>query len=165
MDFKIDDFPYLYNSDYFDIAWSHQRKGFFTTADGTKYNYKYPENWRSYNNALEIDNSEINVMPNDLFYNLSLCKVDKPWFGRNSKNISQEVISDLLDSQLLERHQGIDVCDAPIITNSIFIYDNQSGFYKRVILEINGQFNYLNSSIHAQMLIEKFGVYCSLHWR
>lgn len=165
MDFNVESLPYLYHSENCDVAWTREFGGFFIDPNGVRYKYKNPDNWLSYGNSLEFEASEIKIKPTDLFHNLGTCKVKKPWFGVKRKLISQDVINELLNGELINLSDGINICDAPITTNSILFYDSNVGFYKQIILSISGQTTHFNSSIKAQSLIDEFGSYNFSSWR
>lgn len=155
IDFKTENLPYLYHSEYCDVAWTHSFGGFFIDANGIKYEYKNPDNWKTLSGNSDLVKAE------DLISNLRVCKVKKPWFGIKPKHLSQEIIDELLKSELTD--YGLQMHDAGTTTNSLFVYDKANEHYKQVILSVYGNNKCLNSSIYAQQLIAEFGEYTYKH--
>lgn len=163
MDFSTDKLPYLYHSEYCDVAWTREFGGFFIAPNGVKYRYKNPDNWKRYSSSIKAKKDELNIKPTDLFHNLGICKVKKPWFGATATPLSLEVINDLLKGKLLNVND-MHVCDAPETINSLYVYDNTSGFYKQVVLSFDGSRTLLNSSLHTQNVIDEFGTHYFSRW-
>lgn len=182
MDFKIENLLYLYNTEYRD-GWTHRPSGYFIDPYGIKYRYKETNDWKSYRdwkksnkrNGLKIEDevreqtsvvAETEIKPQVLFHNLNLCKIRKPlsfWFNKQKGELQQEIVEDLLNSVMVFTSNE-ERSDASETTNSLFIYDDNTGFYRQILLSCNGYCDMQNDSVYSEQLISHFGVYRYRFW-
>lgn len=102
--------------------------------------------------------SKVEIEPEVLFHNLSLCKEKKPfisWFSKNKVIVSAEIIEDLMNSTVAYTSDLV-IHDASITTHLLLVYDVDSGCYKEIILSSTGSRSLQNSSIYAESLVNKF---------
>jgi len=173
--FKIEDLPFIYESEFYSIAWGTEHYGFFIDPQGRKYNYRITKDYRyavtdkwnwfkttdkvdpSDNTAFRYEEHET-ITPDDLFENLLNSVEYKPWFGYKKKTniITEEMIADLLQSPI-EDHGDI-ACDAGSFTNSLYVYDADMDIYKRILLSMDGDIKKVNQSIYTQNIIRSLGI-------
>ncbi|RBQ05846.1 hypothetical protein [Pedobacter miscanthi] len=172
--FKTDCLPFLYQSEFYSIAWGMEHYGFFIDPQGRKCNYRISKDYRygvtdkwnlskttdkvdpSDNTAYEHEEYET-IAPDDLFENLLNSVEYKPWFGYQKKTniITEEMIADLLQSPI-EDHGDI-ALDAGSFTNSLYVYDAEMGIYKRILLSMDGDVKRVNQSIYTHNIIRSLG--------
>jgi|GEM_PF-6878102 len=170
--FRIEDLPFLYQSEFYSIAWGMKHYGFFIDPKGRKYNYRISndyryavtDKWNWFKAVGTVDHSgnivyerEATITPNNLFENLLNSVEYKPWFGYKKKTniITEEMITDLLQSPI-EDHGDI-ACDAGSFTNSLYVYDAEMDIYKRVLLSMDGDIKKINQSMYTHNIIRSLG--------
>lgn len=174
MEFTVHNQPFIYQSEFYSIAWGIKHYGFFIDPQGRKYNYRLSKDYRyaisdkwnlcetidkvapSDNTAYRHEEYET-ITPADLFENLLNSVEYKPWFGYKKKTniITKEMIADLLQSPI-EDHGDI-ACDAGSFTNSLYVYDTEMGIYKRILLSMDGDIKRVNQSIYMRNIIRSIG--------
>lgn len=172
--FNTDDLPFIYQSEFYSIAWGMKHYGFFIDPQGRKYNYRLSKDNRyavndqwnfcettdmvapSDNTAYRHEDHET-ITPDHLFENLMNSVEYKPWFGYKKKNniITEEMIADLLLSPIED--YGDIACDAGSFTNSLYVYDAEMGIYKRILLSMDGDIKRVNQSIYMRNIIRSLG--------
>ncbi len=171
MDFNVESLPYLFHIEFTD-SWTHKSKGVFVDPNGTEYRYKDTGGWKPFyevnetilNDTIDIDaetyfaNIKIVIKPESLFHNLSLCRTKKPftsWFSKNKVVVSDEIIKDLMTSEVVRTSDFI-IHDAPTTTYSLLVYDGVSGSYKEIHLCSTDYRGTKNSSVYTDSLVAKF---------
>lgn len=174
MDFNVESLPYLFHIKFTD-SWTHRSKGVFIDSDGIEYRYEDTNGWKSFYETNEIDFnrtldfeveappsiSEVEIKPEVLFHNLSLCRKNKPsmLLSRIDKlMLSVDVIVDLMNSPMVYTNNEV-VCDAPTITYSLLVYDVVTASYKQTHLQSTGYRNMHNNSIHTERILKKLQKY------
>jgi hypothetical protein len=158
--------PYVYQSDYYSIAWGKQHRGFYILPNGDKYVYEQPTEWKfhtvqPYEEHPATDNvwgfeDNGEVSPENLFLNIKRCTKAfsfRSLFGGIS--LSSEAISSLLKSTVTGR-LGYKT-DQGTLSNSILIFYAKTNCYKRVLLSATGQMELRNSCKYASKLISRGG--------
>jgi len=147
--FSIENTPYLYQSEFYSLAWGRKHYGFYVDPAGITYKYKMPENW----NFIKHDIIESEL----LFQNLELSVVQLPFtkFLRRKIVISDVVIKDLMDSTI-EDH-GMVRNDAGDFPNSLLVYDTTIQKYRRILLNCDGDYKKVNQSKYTNVLISGLG--------
>ena len=170
-----DNLPFLYQSDFYSIAWGMEHYGFFVDPKGQKYNYRLSKdhryevtdkwNWCTPTGTVDpiqstaYEHEEDGVItPADLFENLMNSVEYKPWFGYKKKInvITQEIIADLLQSPIEDYGQV--ACDAGSFTNSLYVYDAEKGIYKGILLSMDGDIKRVNQSSYTNHIIRSLGI-------
>lgn len=168
---NVESLPYLFHIEFTD-SWTHKSKGVFVDPNGTEYRYKDTDGWKSFleaketnlNDTMDIDaetyfaNIKIVIKPELLFHNLSLCRTKKPftsWFSKNKVVVSDEIIKDLMTSEVVRTSDFI-IHDAPTTTYSLLVYDGVSGCYKEIHLSSTHYRGTKNSSVYTDSLVAKF---------
>jgi len=174
MKFTITTLPFIYQSEYYGIAWGIKHYGFFIDPQGRKYNYRISkeyryevtDNWNWFKTRDKValldktahrQERYETITPVDLFENLLNSVEYKPWFGYKKKTnvITEEMIVDLLQSPI-EDHGDIAI-DAGSFTNSLYVYDAEMGIYKRILLSMGGDIKKINQSIYTHNIIRSLG--------
>ncbi|MBB6236910.1 hypothetical protein HDC90_001527 [Pedobacter sp. AK013] len=174
MKFTAGELPFIYQSEFYSIAWGMEHYGFFIDPQGRKYNYRISKDyryavtgkWNWFKTAKTGDPSDDTVYtceeygtitPNNLFENLMNSVEYKPWFGYKKKTniITEEMIADLLQSPI--KDHGDITCDAGSFTNSLYVYDAEMGIYKRILLSMDGDIKKSNQSIYTHNIVKCFG--------
>lgn len=171
MDFNIESLPYLFHIELTD-SWTHRSKGMFVDPKGTEYRYKDKDGWKSFYETNEVDFnatldfevevppaiSKVEIKPEVLFYNLSLCRTKKPlmsWFSKSKVTVSAEIIEDLINSAVAFT-SDLTIHDAPTTTYSLLVYDIENGCYKQILLSSTGNRSMKNSSIYTISMVNRF---------
>lgn len=167
--------PFIYQSEFYSIAWGRKHYGFFIDPQGRKYNYRLSKdnryevtdkwNWCTPTGTVDPMQSTVYehegngaITPAELFENIMNSVEYKPWFGYKKKTnvITEEMIVDLLQSPI-EDHGDI-ACDAGSFTNSLYVYDAEMDIYKRILLSMNGDIKKSNQSIYTNGIIRSLGI-------
>lgn len=172
--FNTDDLPFIYQSEFYSIAWGKVHYGFFIDPQGRKYNYRLSKDYRyavtdkwnwctpsgrvdpMQSTAYRYEENGL-ITPNDLFENIMNSVEYKPWFGFKKKAniITGEIIADLLQSPIED--YGDIACDAGSFTNSLYVYDAEMGIYKRILLSMDGEIKRVNQSVYTHNIIRSLG--------
>ncbi len=174
MEFTVHNQPFIYQSEFYSIAWGMEHYGFFIDPQGRKYKYRISKDyryavtdkWNWFTPTRMVDSSEKTVYesegdgkikPDDLFENLLNSVEYKPWYGYKKKTniITEEMIADLLQSPIED--YGHIACDAGAFTNSLYVYDAEMGIYKRILLSMDGDIKKVNQSIYMHNIIRSLG--------
>lgn len=175
MKFTTETLSFIYQSEFYSIAWGTEHFGFFIDPQGRKYNFRLSKDYRyaisdkwnlckttdkvnpSDNTADEHEEYET-IIPDDLFENLLNSVEYKPWFGYKKKTnvITEHIIADLLKSPVSDYDQM--VCDAGCFSNSLYVYDAEMGIYKRILLSMDGDIKKVNESIYTNGIIRSLGI-------
>ncbi|MFN0290054.1 hypothetical protein [Pedobacter helvus] len=174
MDFNVESLPYLFHIKFTD-SWTHRSKGVFIDSDGIEYRYEDTNGWKSFYETNEIDFnrtldfeveappsiSEVEIKPEVLFHNLSLCRKKKPFMllSRIDKlMLSVEIIEGLMNSPMVYTNNEV-VYDAPTTTYSLLVYDVANACYRQIHLNSTGYRNVQNNSVYTQRILQKFQKY------
>ncbi|CAH0186147.1 MULTISPECIES: hypothetical protein [unclassified Pedobacter] len=166
--------PFIYQSEFYSIAWGTEHYGFFIDPQGRKYNYRLSKDYRyaitdkwkwctptgmvdPMQKTVYEPEEDGEITPAELFENLTNSVEYKPWFGYKKKTniITEEMIADLLQSPI-EDHEDI-ACDAGSFTNSLYVYDAEIDIYKRILLSMDGDIKKINQSIYTYRILSQFG--------
>ncbi|MGM9476501.1 hypothetical protein ACS5PU_08720 [Pedobacter sp. GSP4] len=174
MKFEIKQLPFLYQSDYRNMAWEHEHYGFFIDPKGRKYKYRRSEDYQYQNNSnwnefsvnykfteeyQQFTSSDCGIMSaNDLFENLNNCVEVKPWFKflRRRNPITQIMIDDLMQSKV-KNGVGHGCTDSGILRNYVIVYDQENAIYKRILLSSYGEFRQENESKYTSTILKACG--------
>lgn len=174
MEFTVHNQPFIYQSEFYSIAWGMKHYGFFIDPKGHKYNYRSKDyryavtdkwNWCTPTGTDDAMQSTVYkhekdgaITPNDLFENLLNSVEYKPWFGYKKKTniITEEIIADLLKSSIED--YGQIACDAGCFSNSLYVYDAEMDIYKRILLSMDGDIKKSNQSIFTNGIIRSLGI-------
>lgn len=161
MKFDTNSLPYIYQSEFYSLAWGFECKGFYVDPKGRTFKSKMPEKWHRYKSnsgkhswGYETDGT-ISTM--ELFENLKNSVEDTPVFSflRQTNPITQAMIDDLLKSPIEDYGQVM--CDAGLSSNSLYVYDAESNSYRRILLSCDGDTKKVNTSKYTQSIIAQFG--------
>ncbi len=161
--FTIDNLPFVYQSEYYSLAWGREQKGFYVDPEGRKYKYKMPEKWHRHKTTCERhswgDETDGTISATELFENLGHTIEAKPLFKfmRRTTPITQTMIDDLLISKTIEGY-GHCCTDSGILSNSLFVYDSESDLYRRILLNSYGEMEKVNQSIYANKILQGLGI-------
>ena len=147
--FSIENTPYLYQSEFYSLAWGRKHYGFYIDPVGITYKYKMPENW----NFIKHDIIEAE----QLFQNIELSVVQLQFtkFLRRKIVIPDAIIKDLMGSTI-EDH-GMVRNDAGDFSNSLLVYDSTIQKYRRILLNCDGDYKKINQSKYTDVLISGLG--------
>ncbi|WP_448104610.1 hypothetical protein [Pedobacter panaciterrae] len=160
--FTTQNLPFVYQSEYYSLAWGLEQKGFYVDPEGRTYKYKMPEKWHRYKTntgkhswGFETDGT---ISATELFENLKSSVEDKPLFEflRKTNPITQALIYDLLTSTIEDRGQV--QCDSGNTSNSLFVYDSEIDLYRRILLTCDGDNELVNQSVYTKQIIQGFGI-------
>lgn len=161
---SIENLPYIYQSEYFSLAWGKQHRGFYVLPNGDKYVYNMPDHFNFYEiegnefgNTAWGDETELTIAPELLFENLKISTKQNGWLSlfKSKTLLKADVLKDLLKSKV--KHYGQQMNDAGIKSNSLLIYDTDLRLYKRTLLKADGDRKVVNKYKHTFELINRFG--------
>jgi hypothetical protein len=156
--------PYIYQSEYYSLAWGKKHRGFYVLPNGDKYVYNNPKSFNFYKieggNEFDTawgDETNLTIAPELLFENLEKCTKKQGWlsFFRSKTLLKQQVLNELLKSNVTSYGQIL--CDAGILSNSLLIYDDELQLYKRILLTARGDRKALNQSKYKSDVVWKYG--------
>lgn len=160
--FTTQNLPFIYQSEYYSLAWGLEQKGFYVDPEGTKYKYKMPEKWHRYKTNSERhswgDETDGTISATELFENLGHTIEAKPLFKfmRRTTPITQTMIDDLLTSTIVEGY-GHCCTDSGILSHSLLVYDSEIDHYRRILLNSYGEMERVNQSIYTNEIIHALG--------
>jgi len=155
--------PFIYQSEYYSLAWGLEQKGFYIDPEGRKYKYKMPEKWHRHKTNSERhswgDETDGTISATELFENLKYTVEAKPVFKfmRRTTPITQAMIDDLLTSTIVEGY-GHCCTDSGILSHSLFVYDSEIDLYRRILLNSYGAMEMVNQSIYTNKIIRDLGI-------
>lgn len=148
MEFTVHNQPFIYQSEFYSIAWGVEHYGFFIDSQGRKYTYDNPTDWNWYEAADMIWGHETDgiIAPEALFANLAASKEQKPLFSfmRKPNPFTLEMLSELTKWPIEDYGQMR--CDAGCDSHSVYIYDADYGKYRRILLSCDGDVKMVNQS-------------------
>jgi len=164
--YKVDNLPYLFQSEYYSLAWGMQHRGFYIPPDGTKYSYDMPESWDFHISekanksdapfksvkGIELDGV---IQPEQLFQNLAYSKKQSSLFGRKPLGLSPSTIDEITNAEIRGSSEYQIKCDAGIRTNCLLVYQPELILYKRVLLSADGDYKLRNGCINAKRLVDE----------
>ena len=157
--YSIQNLPFLLNYEDFSLAWSERHEGYFIDLLGNILTYNLPNKWNYYTSAEEYSSdvfwgyeTDGQISPKNLFENLNSLKNTSREYKFLQINI-EEMIKSLCESGFEYSSRA---CDMGIRSYSILIFDNISGFYKRIILKTYGDKRITNKSIYTSELLKCF---------
>lgn len=53
--YTVDSLPYIYQSEFYSLAWGLVHKGFFVDPSGITYKYNMPKDWRFYTSEMQLE--------------------------------------------------------------------------------------------------------------
>lgn len=161
--FTTQNLPFIYQSEYYSLAWGLEQKGFYVGPEGRKYKYKMPEKWHRYKTNSERhswgDETDGTISATELFENLSYTVEAKPLFkfARRTTPITQTMIDDLSTSTIVEGY-GHCCTDSGLLSHSLFVYDSEIDLYRRILLNSYGAMEMVNQSIYTKQIIRNLGI-------
>lgn len=159
--YKVENMPFIFQSEYYSLAWGANHFGYYIAPDGRKYRYNMPEEWNSYScpNKSTVWGYETNgtISPENLFQNLrNSVKVLRLFPSQREKAmITQTMIDDLLASEVKDFGQAY--ADAGIRSNALLVYEQETGLYKRILLRTKGDREMANQSDYALPIVLALG--------
>lgn len=161
--FTTQNLPFIYQSEYYSLAWGREQNGFYIDPEGRKYKYKMPEKWHRHKTNSERhswgDEADGTISATELFENLGHTIEAKPLFKfmQRTTPITQTIIDDLLTSTIVEGY-GHCCTDSGILSHSLLVYDSESDFYRRILLNSYGMMEKVNQSIYTYKIIRDLGI-------
>lgn len=153
--------PYIYQREYYSIAWVKEHYGYFIDPKGNKYVYKSPTDWinptvqpyEEHPPQKAMHGYEINaeLKSEDLLSNLKKAKKAlnlSAVFGENV--LKPEILQALLKSKVTGKLSGM--TDQGTELKAIWIYIPEREVYKRIILSTDGHWILKNTSIYANQI-------------
>lgn len=160
--FTIEKLPFIYQSEYYSLAWGWEQIGFYVDPEGRKYKYKMPEKWHRYktnsgNHSWGYETGGT-ISATDLFENLKQTVEVKSLFNfmHRTNPVTQTMIDDLLTSTVVEGY-GHCCSDAGVLSHSLLVYDSEIDLYRRVLLSNYREMEKINQSIYANKIIRDLG--------
>jgi len=164
--FTTENLPYVYQSEYYSLAWVHEHYGFYIDPTGAKYHYKQPEDWRFYTvqpyeeqppaKAVWGYETTGEIKPEDLFHNMSNATRKSNLFSFLKRNyVTDEMMASLMKSKVTGRRG--DKTDSGTRSNALLIYDSDSNLYRRILLSASGEMEMLNTNRHTESLLNRMG--------
>ncbi|MEE1945061.1 hypothetical protein VRU48_08080 [Pedobacter sp. KR3-3] len=159
--FTIENLPFIFQSEYYSLAWGKRHYGFYIAPDGRKYRYDMPEEWNFYScpNEKMVWGYETDgiISPESLFQNLRSSTEVLRLFPmmRRKAPITQTIIDDLFASQV--KYGDRYMCDAGIRSNALLVYEQETGLYKRILLRASGDREMVNKSDYALPIVLALG--------
>lgn len=165
--FNADSLPFVYQSEFYSLAWGKVHHGFYILPDGTKYKYREPEQWNFHTTKEHEAFHGLNtswgyetdglIAPNELFENLVNSKEEVPLFNfmRESNPINASILNDLQGAEIID--YGLLATDQGTLSNSVLVYNGTFKQYKRILLTSNGQRDKVNQSDYTKTIIDALG--------
>ncbi len=166
--YMVDNLSYIYQSEFYSLAWGKVHHGFYFLPNGSKYRYREPENWNFYSSAQNQTNTPFKIVwgyetdgviaPEHLFQNLRNSSLLTGLLGGaivKPNPINLEAINHLMQAEIVD--YGMIATDQGTLSNSILVYDPTISLYKRILLTSNGQRDMVNQSQYAKSTIKVLG--------
>jgi hypothetical protein len=142
---------FLFQEDYYSIAWGRNHGGYYIDLEGKKYSYKQPLNWNFYETQKKDGKMERSwgiekiafIEKNLLLENLSFCEISFTEQKIEAHEIDS-LIDELIQADLVDT--GFGGCDMGLQSKALLVFDNINNTYKRILLSCEGdKFAILNS--------------------
>ena len=160
--FTTDGLPFLFQYEYFNIAWGLEHEGFYLLPDGRKYSYNsHPRDnydFRFY----KIPNQKRDIVwghetngfihPDDLFHNLSTSTFEATKILELDPNETLKKIKDVQDTGGF--YWGLSGTDSGVRSLAALYFNEKAGFYERVLLATD---SLINHSKYTPELYNIFG--------
>jgi hypothetical protein len=164
--FSTENLPFLFQYEYFNIAWGLEHEGFYLLPDGSKYSYNAAKNENVSSSEFRFDkiprqdstnergaDTDVFITPDDLFHNLSISTFESI---TNIEQNPKEILRMIKAAQKSEYFHGFRaVTDRGVISQSALYFNTKSGHYERVLLATE---EIINLSKYTQELCNIFGL-------
>jgi hypothetical protein len=162
--FTTDDTPFLFQYEYFNIAWGLEHEGFYLLPDGRKYSYNASEE-NNYNKDFRFykipkqkqdivwgDDTNGFIRPDDLFHNLSISTLEATNILELDPNETLKKIKDVQDTEGF--YWGLSGTDSGVRSLAALYFNEKVGYYERVLLATD---SLINHSKYTPELYNIFG--------
>jgi hypothetical protein len=160
--FTTDSIPFLFQYEYFNIAWGLEHEGFYLLPDGRKYSYNsHPRDnydFRFYKIPKQkqdiVWGYETNgfIHPDDLFHNLSTSTLEATNILELDQKETLKKIKDVQDTAGF--YWGLSGTDSGVKSLAALYFNEKAGYYERVLLATD---SLINHSKYTSELYNIFG--------
>lgn len=140
-DFDHSYFMYSYTN----MAWVYQHEGWVVDKDGQVLKFDKPEDWK---NADEDDY----ISKSDLLDNLKQCSETGVSVSQSVLDEKNSLVPSAANGSLSSPKNTL--VDAGSLVCECFLYQPRSKRYKRITLDVRGDWSYHNNSDDAKKLVE-----------
>jgi hypothetical protein len=161
---RTDSIPFLFQYEYFNIAWGLEHEGFYLLPDGRKYSYNaseennYNKDFRFYkipnqkNDIVWGDDTNGFIRPDDLFHNFSISTLEATNILELDPNETLKKIKDVQDTEGF--YWGLSGTDSGVSSLAALYFNEKAGYYERVLLATD---SLINHSKYTPELYNIFG--------
>ena len=137
----------LFECYYINYAWGYNHHGFFIDNDGKIMNYSQHGNYSDEN--WNFPDNEGNISKQDLTENLQKTSINETSIDKSTLKIYSDKISLVKNDDYTEYHA---MCDAGANVCVCYLYNENTGMYKQLILSQEGDWVIINNNEYAKQI-------------